>query len=100
MSEPLRKISTLQEILLQGKVERRLAGRMASDRNALLFFAGQAGLFGCSVRDATNSGAGIRLNGLRVLPIDFNLSFDNFRTTRGCRLVWRNDDFVGVLLVG
>jgi hypothetical protein len=97
MLDTLRK-PTLQEILLQGKAERRLADRKMFDRNALLFFAGQPGLFGCSVRDVTNSGAGISLNGLCLLPIEFNLSFDNFRTIRGCRLVWRNDDFVGVSL--
>ncbi len=99
MWETLRKTPTLQEILLQGKTERRLAGRSIFERNALLFFAGQPGLFGCAVRDVTNSGAGIRLNGLCVLPIEFNLSFDNFRTIRGCRLVWSNDGFVGVSLV-
>jgi hypothetical protein len=98
MIEAQRK-PTLREIMSQGRDERRLAGRTPFDRNALLFYAGQPGLFGCSVRDVTAHGAGIRLNGLRILPTEFNLSFDNFRTTRGCRLVWRHDDFVGVSLV-
>jgi hypothetical protein len=98
MSTSLRKMPTIQDILLQGKAERRLASRVMFERNALLFFAGQPGLFGCSVRDVTNSGARICLNGLCILPVEFNLSFDNFRTTRWCRLVWRNDDFVGVKL--
>jgi hypothetical protein len=98
MSDALRK-PTLQEIMRQGSDERRRASRRPSGRNALLFFAGQPGLFGCSVRDVTETGAQIHLNGLRVLPIEFNVSFDNFRTTRGCRLVWRSDDFVGVSLV-
>jgi hypothetical protein len=100
MSEALRKMPTIQQILLRGRAERRSASRMTFDRNALLFFAGQPGLFGCSVRDVTNSGAGIRLKGLCVLPIEFNLSFDNFRTTRSCRLIWRDADFVGVSLAG
>jgi hypothetical protein len=98
MPDALRK-PTLQEIMRQGRAERRRASRTPFDRNALLFFAGQPGLFGCSVRDVTDSGAGIHLRGLRVLPVEFNLSFDNFRTTRGCRLIWRNDDVVGVSLV-
>jgi hypothetical protein len=98
MSELQRKMPTIEQILLQGRVDRRAAGRTSFDRNALLFFAGQPGLFGCSVRDVTNSGAGICLKGLCVLPIEFNLSFDNFQTTRRCRLVWRNDDYIGVSL--
>ena len=50
----------------------------------------------CCVRDATNDGAGIRLNDLNILPFNFAISFDNFRTMRRCRLIWRNGDFVGV----
>jgi len=33
---------------------------------------------------------------LNVLPVEFDLSFDNFRTIRGCRMIWRDGDFVGV----
>jgi hypothetical protein len=64
----------------------------------LLLFAGQTGAFSCCVRDVTNQGAGIRLEGLNVLPVDFDLSFDNFRTTRGSRVIWREGDFVGIAL--
>ena len=48
------------------------------------------------VRDVTNAGAQIRLNGLNVLPPNFELSFDNFRTVRKCRLIWRRGDFIGI----
>ena len=44
----------------------------------------------------TNQGAGIALNGLRILLFEFGISFDNFRTMRRCRLIWRDGDFVGV----
>ena len=33
---------------------------------------------------------------MNVLPLDFDLSFDNFRTLRKCKMVWREGDFVGV----
>ena len=33
---------------------------------------------------------------LPVLPLTFELSFDNFHTVRKCRLIWRDGDFVGV----
>jgi hypothetical protein len=62
----------------------------------LLLFAGQTGAFSCCVRDVTNQGAGIRLEGLNVLLVDFDLSFDNFRTTRGFRVIWREGDLIAL----
>jgi len=47
-----------------------------------------------SVTDITNGGVGIRTQGLAVLPLTFELSFDNLR--RKCRLVWRKGNFFGV----
>jgi hypothetical protein len=44
----------------------------------------------------TNVGAGIRAQDLKILPLSFALSFDNFRTVRMCRLIWRQGDFLGV----
>ena len=76
--------------------ERRSVGRTKIAKNALLFFGPQCGVFGCSLRDVTNIGGGIRLNNINVLPPDFELSFDNFHTIRKCRLVWRQGDFTGV----
>jgi hypothetical protein len=64
---------TLHEILGQGPVERRAIGRTIINRHALLFFAGQSGVYGCCVRDVTNQGAGIRLNGLNMVPLDFDI---------------------------
>jgi hypothetical protein len=79
--------------------ERRSIGRTIINRNASLLLVGRPGLVSCSVHDVTNHGAGIRLNCPSALPIDFELSFDNFRTARNCHLVWRNGDFLGVRLV-
>jgi hypothetical protein len=90
---------TLHEILSQGPAERRAIGRTIINRHALLFFAGQSGVYGCCVRDVTNHGAGIRLNGLNMVPLDFDISFDNFHSVRRCRLIWRDGDFVGVALM-
>jgi hypothetical protein len=89
-------MSTVEQVLKSAGRERRAIGRTRINRNALLFFRGQTGVFSCCVRDVTNSGAGIRLERLNVLPVEFDLSFDNFRTVRKCRLVWRETDFVGV----
>jgi hypothetical protein len=43
-----------------------------------------------------NLGACIRLNGLSIVPSEFGISFDSFRTMHLCRLVWRQGDFLGV----
>jgi hypothetical protein len=87
---------TLQEILQPHATERRAVGRTLINRGVLLHFAGCNGVHGCCVRDVTNLGAGIRLNGLNIVPSEFGVSFDNFRTMRRCRLIWRNGDFAGV----
>jgi len=67
--------------------ERRSIGRTRINRNVLLFFVGQAGVFSCCVRDVTNLGAGIQLDGLNIMPMDFDLSFDNLCTIRKCRII-------------
>ena len=76
--------------------ERRSIGRTTIARSALLFFTGQTGVRSCAVRDITNLGAGICTRDLPALPLNFELSFDNFRTGRKCQLTWRDGDFVGV----
>jgi hypothetical protein len=88
---------TNQEILQPRAAERRTAGRTLINRGVLVHFAGCDGVHGCCVRDVTNLGAGIRLNGLSIIPSEFSISFDNFRTMRPCRLIWRVGDFVGAI---
>jgi hypothetical protein len=87
---------TLQEILQPRRgFERRAVGRTTINRDVLMYFSGQDGVHACCVRDVTNQGAGLRLNGLIMVPSEFGISFDNFRTMRRCRLIWRDGDFVG-----
>jgi hypothetical protein len=75
--------------------ERRARHRNVINRGALMFYAGTAGVETCTVRDVTNLGAGIRLHEAQIVPVDFDISFDNFRTIRKSRLIWRDGDFVG-----
>jgi hypothetical protein len=56
----------------------------------------ETGVHSCTVRDVTNLGAGVRTHDLKIVPLDFALSFDNFRTVRMCRQIWRQGDFLGV----
>ena len=74
-------------------VERRAVGRTLINRDVLMFFNGN--VHASSVRDVTNRGAGLSLNGLNIVPHEFGISFDNFRSMRRCRLIWRDGDFVG-----
>jgi hypothetical protein len=76
--------------------ERRSIGRTKIIKGALLFFSAKTGVHSCTVHDVTNLGAGIRAQDLKVVPLDFALSFDSFRTVRMCRLIWRHSDFLGV----
>ena len=86
----------IQKILQRRNTERRSVGRTLINRNAMLFYPGQASVFPCCVRDATNTGAGVRLEALDVIPVEFDLSFDKFRTVRQCRLIWRDGDLLGL----
>jgi hypothetical protein len=58
---------------------------------------GIRGVRSCCLRDVTSDGACIRLFGLNIVPSEFGISFDDSRTERRCRLVWRDGDFVGAV---
>jgi len=77
-------------------MNRRSIGRTRIVKGALLFFSENTGVRACCVMDITNRGACIRAQDLALLPLNFALSFDNFRTSRSCRLVWRDGEFMGV----
>ena len=83
----------------ESEFERRSIGRTRIVKGALLFFTGQAGVRSCAVRDITSIGAGIRIHDLPAVPLNFELSFDNFHTIRRCRLIWRDGDFIGVTFI-
>jgi hypothetical protein len=86
----------LQELLRpRPDVERRAVGRTTINRGVLTYVSGQDGVYPCCVRDVTNRCARLRLNSLNILPSEFGISFDNFRTMRHCRLIWRDGDFIG-----
>jgi hypothetical protein len=63
---------------------------------ARLLFGASRGPYDCVVRDVTNSGARLEVHELKIIPMHFEMSFDNFRTARNCRLIWRSGSFIGV----
>jgi hypothetical protein len=76
--------------------ERREIVRTHVARGAQVLIPGCAQPIASSVRDLTAKGAGLCIHAA-VLPFTFYLSFDSFRTTRLCRLVWRRHEKVGVM---
>ncbi len=76
--------------------ERRTRPRIVISRQALVHFKGQRSVFPCHVRDIGSAGAGIRLQDVHLFPLEFDLSFDGFRTTRHCKVIWRDNYFCGV----
>jgi hypothetical protein len=63
---------------------------------ARLLFGASRGPYDCIVRDVTNSGARLEVHDLKIIPTHFEMSLDNFRTARKCRLIWRRGSFIGV----
>ena len=81
---------TLRQILQPPAEERRAVARTLVNCDVLMHFAGCDGAYACHVRDATSHGARIRLNGLNIVPFEFGISFDKFRTLRKCRLICKH----------
>ena len=67
--------------------ERRSIPRTTISKGALLFFDERQGVFSYRVRDIAKGGAGIQLHDLNVLPLDFELTFDDFHNVRRCRVI-------------
>ena len=51
----------------------------------------------CTVRDITDNGLGFEIAESAPLQSEFDFSFDDFRTIRHCRLIWRHHRFAGAL---
>lgn len=61
-----------------------------------LSLSGQVTPQQCGLRDLTAFGVGLDLQGFTLLPTEFRLSFDSFRTSFACVLIWRDGDRGGV----
>jgi hypothetical protein len=77
--------------------ERRSVERRWIYRSATLAIPQLKIICACRLRDLTENGAGIRIDKIPLLPMDFRLSIDELGTFQQCQLIWRHSDFVGVL---
>ncbi|WP_291687299.1 hypothetical protein [Bradyrhizobium sp.] len=64
--------------------------------DGLLFFRGGRKLYACVAYNVTQTSAQVHSDELGLLPIDFYITFDKFRTIARCRLVWRYQNRIGV----
>ena len=62
-----------------------------------LFFHGGREFHPCMAYNVTQHSARIYSDKLTLLPIDFYVTFDNFRTIGKCRVVWRFRDHICVV---
>ncbi|MFC4941502.1 MULTISPECIES: PilZ domain-containing protein [Bradyrhizobium] len=80
-------------------VERRRAVRKILEQSVSLSIPGEETSTHCTMKNLTVFGAGVCLPRVTILPTEFELSFDQFRTSFACRLVWQRDDCVGISFV-
>ena len=77
-------------------VERRRVTRKSVDQIVMISFSGCVTVTPSAMRNLSVLGAGILLEDTSIPSTNFDLSFDEFRTSFACRFVWRRDAFAGV----
>jgi len=76
--------------------ERRERQRTRVLRNAKIIAPGISSMMHCTVQDITSSGACVRVADTYGMPLTFELTFEQGRTRRSCRVIWRSRDRLGV----
>lgn len=76
--------------------ERRNVGRMRVTRAAKIIVAAETPLVPCELLDLTASGARLSFAEAGAIPDNFELTLDQGRSRRPCRVVWRTGSDVGV----
>ena len=76
--------------------ERRDVTRTRMSRSAKIIPPHRGSMIHCTVQNITSSGACLKFANTYGLPETFELTFEQGRTRRACRVVWRTNDEVGV----
>ena len=79
--------------------ERRALERIKINQPALLYVDGIRGCHPCLVVNFHGDGAMLHSSTHHTVAFEFDLSFDGFRTTKHCHVVWRNGNTCGVEFV-
>jgi PilZ domain-containing protein len=76
--------------------ERRSVPRTRVLRNAKLILDDRGTIVQCTLLDLTTGGARLSLASTYRTSESFELTFDNGRTRRPCRVIWRTDTGLGI----
>ena len=89
-----------QEVFVEWTgVERRRVTRKTVDQMVMISFSRGVTVAPSAMRNLSVLGACILLKDTSIPSTNFDLSFDEFRTSFPCRLVWRRDDRAGIAFV-
>ncbi len=77
-------------------IERRSTSRTNALRSVAIIQDGSGGMLHCTLLDLTRLGVRLSLGSTYRVADRFELTFDNGRTRRRCRVVWRTDTKLGV----
>jgi hypothetical protein len=80
--------------------EKRSSTRTQMSKNAKIVSQHDINGSDCVVTDITSGGARLHLANVSRLPPTFSLTFDNFRSERVCKVIWRSVNAVGVQFIG
>jgi hypothetical protein len=80
--------------------DRRNITRTRISRNAKIIAPQRAQIIHCTVQNITNGGACLKVANTCGMPSTFELTFEQGRTRRACRVVWWTADELGVAFEG
>jgi hypothetical protein len=80
--------------------ERRALERIEINHHALLHVDGIRGCHPCWVVNINDDGAMLHSDTYHTAAFKFDLSLDGFKTTKHCRVIWRNGNTCGVEFAG
>jgi hypothetical protein len=80
-------------------IERRALERIEINQLAMLHLDRVCGVYPCMVMDFHDRGARLQSSTFHIVAFEFDLSFDGFKTTRKCHVVWREGNTCGVEFV-
>jgi len=76
--------------------DRRVLQRTRVLRGAKIMVADRQTVIHCTVQNINGGGACLKLASTAGVPETFDLTFEQGRTRRSCRVAWRTADMLGV----
>ena len=80
-------------------LDRRALDRIVINQLAMLHVDGIRGCYPCRIENCHRDGAMVHSSTHHTAAFKFDLSLDGFKTTKHCRVVWRNGNTCGVKFV-